>query len=232
MSKPRVMTQQWRDLLFLHWAYEPELVAATLPEGLEPDCFEGKAWVAIVPFFMARVRPVWAPPLPWLSWFLELNVRTYVRCGDRTGVWFYSLDCNQPVAVEIAKAAFGLPYRHAAMRARRGLYVDYRCQRRGRCDSWHYRYRGNGEPTPASPDSLEAYLVERYHLISPRRSGGFYTGRVAHAPYQLETASLLEFDPTPLATANLPLPDRPADHVRYARHLDVEIYPVDPLPKC
>ena len=50
------MYHTWRDLLFLHWKYEPDLVQTTLPPGLFVDAFDGDAWVAIVPFFM-RAHP-------------------------------------------------------------------------------------------------------------------------------------------------------------------------------
>ncbi len=75
--------QRWKDLLFLHWQVPVEAVQARLPEGLTLDVHEGAAWLGVVPFFMQRIRPVYLPPVPWLSWFLELNVRTYVH--DREG---------------------------------------------------------------------------------------------------------------------------------------------------
>jgi len=228
MQRP-IMRQQWLNLLFLHWGYPPETVQKTLPPGLEPDCFDGQAWVAVVPFFMCRVRPVGLPAVPMLSWFLELNVRTYVRAGDQTGVWFYSLDCNQPLAVEIARAGFSLPYEHARMRARHGLMIDYHCHRYGLEEAWRYTYRGDGLPRRALNDSFETYLLERYHLISPRRAGGFFCGRVAHAPYQVEAASVPAFDSRPIAAAGLPLPEKPPDHVCYSREVNVEIFPVQAI---
>ncbi|RYD26824.1 MAG: DUF2071 domain-containing protein, partial [Verrucomicrobiaceae bacterium] len=113
-----VMFQRWSGLLFLHWRMNPEEIQRRLPHGLHVDTFGGKAWVGVVPFFMERIRPVGIPAVPWLSWFLELNVRTYVYDDKgRPGVWFFSLDCNQPVAVEFARKIFHLPYQHAAMNA-------------------------------------------------------------------------------------------------------------------
>jgi uncharacterized protein len=89
---PVVGRQRWSDLLFLHWRVSAAAVQATLPAGLFVDTYHDQAYVGIVPFFMERVRPVYLPPVPWLSWFLELNVRTYVRDASGTpGVWFYSL---------------------------------------------------------------------------------------------------------------------------------------------
>ena len=114
------MRQCWSGLLFLHWPVDPAMIQSRLPDGLFVDTYDNKAWLGVVPFFMDRVRPVMLPPVPGLSWFLELNVRTYVHDAQgRPGVWFFSLDCNQPLAVEIARRFFHLPYEHAAMKAAR-----------------------------------------------------------------------------------------------------------------
>ena len=94
-SATQVMHQRWGDLLFLHWPIEAALIQEKLPEGLYVDVFGGQAWIGVVPFYMERIRPVGMPPVPGISWFLELNVRTYVHDSKgRAGVWFFSLDCN------------------------------------------------------------------------------------------------------------------------------------------
>ncbi len=115
-AAPVVMHQRWRALLFAHWRIDPDAIQKTLPVGLHVDTCDGSAWLGVVPFFMDAVRPAFLPALPWLSWFQELNVRTYVHDEKGVpGVWFYSLDCNQPLAVAIARTLFHLNYRHAAM---------------------------------------------------------------------------------------------------------------------
>ena len=115
-----VMYQRWSELLFLHWRWEVEDLQRRLPEGLHVDLHEGEAWLGVVPFFMDRVRPRFLPAVPWVSWFRELNVRTYVHDDEgRPGVWFFSLDCEQPVAVRLARWLFRLPYFDAAMKAER-----------------------------------------------------------------------------------------------------------------
>src|SRR6202795_1171781 len=128
-----VMYQRWLHLLFLHWPLATEIVQRTLPQGLQADTFEGHAWVGIVPFFMRGVRPAGFVAVPGISNFLELNLRTYVLDDyGRPGIWFYSLDANQALAVPLAGAAFALPYKFAEMRARiSDGEVDYRSHRFG-----------------------------------------------------------------------------------------------------
>lgn len=175
-----VMRQRWAGLLFLHWPVDPEVIAARLPRGLQVDTFDGQAWLGVVPFFMERVRPVGLPPVPWLSWFHELNVRTYVHDEQgNPGVWFFSLDCDQPVAVEIARRAFHLPYQHAAMSSvRSGNRVQYTSQRKSP-GSRHadFDYESPNTTHAAVPESLEWFLVERYLLFSSNRAGKLRCGK-------------------------------------------------------
>ena len=73
------MRMTWADLGFLHWEVAAAARRPLVPDALEIDTFEGRAFVGLVPFTMRGVRPAWAPPLPWLSRFHEVNVRTYVH---------------------------------------------------------------------------------------------------------------------------------------------------------
>ena len=112
-----VMRQQWRDLLFLHWPVPVEQLRPLIPAELAIDTYEGQAYIGLVPFTMRNVRPTWSPPVPPLSHFHEINVRTYVhRQGRDPGVWFFSLDAANPIAVKIARLWFKLPYFYARMR--------------------------------------------------------------------------------------------------------------------
>ena len=87
-----------------------------IPSRLRLDTFEGRAWVSVAPFTMWGMRPIFFPPLPILSQSHELNVRTYVNMEDVPGVWFFSLDASNALAVFGARPALGLPYFQAHMR--------------------------------------------------------------------------------------------------------------------
>ncbi|MDP0501996.1 MAG: DUF2071 domain-containing protein [Verrucomicrobiota bacterium JB022] len=232
-AKP-AMYQRWVSILFAHWAIEPEEIQRTLPSGLQVDTYDSKAWLALVPFFMRDVQPTWAPAVPVISNFLELNVRTYVIDAEgKPAVWFYSLDCNQRLAVLLGRQFFHLPYEVSRIKAnepkRAGDWIDYQCQRRGAPHEARYRYRGLPvEPVEARPGSLEFFLLERYYLIS-EHEGRFYRGQVAHEPYRFRPAELERWDLTPLAQARVPAPVRPPDHVCYIDDVRVKAYKVEPV---
>ncbi len=222
------MFQKWRHLLFLHWAWDPAAVQATLPPGLSVDTYDGRAFIGLVPFFMRDIRPWWAPPVPGLSDFLEVNVRTYVHDAQgRPGVWFYSLDASQPVAVWLARAFFRLPYFHSRMRAtvQDGL-VDYQCRRRGLSpdEASHFRYRPAGPPNPAEPGGLAFFLVERYRLFAALGGGKLANGRVYHPPYAIGPADVTAWDGRLMTRAGFSPAGRPPDHCLYAPGVDVAVY--------
>ena len=129
-----VMFQTWSRLAFLHWALDPEVVRPEVPVNLHLDLHEGRAWVGVVPFAMRKIRPRGLRAVPGISNFLELNLRTYVHDDEgRPGVWFFSLDASQPLAVWVARSRFRLPYHHARMHETRDEagWIDYRSHRRG-----------------------------------------------------------------------------------------------------
>lgn len=227
--QPVVMWQAWKQLLFLHWEMDPAEIRRTLPPGLTVDTWHGKAWVGLVPFFMCGVRPRFCPAMPWVSDFLELNVRTYVRdAAGRPGVWFYSLDCNQPIAVAIARTIFRLPYFRAKMRAQMGPksdFIYYDCRRAGAPATSHYEYRAQGPVHRAVVGSLEEFLVERYRLFS-EKNGVLYSGEVWHRPYEISNADAPSWCPEPIRQAGFEGITQPPDHSSQSLGVDVRIFPL------
>jgi uncharacterized protein YqjF (DUF2071 family) len=229
------MFQSWRYLLFLHWPVPAAALQALLPEGLTVDTFDGQAYMGLVPFTMRGVRPVWSPSIPGISNFHEVNVRTYVhRNGQHPGVWFFSLDASNRLAVSIARRRWNLPYFNAAMRLQiEGGRIHYLSVRRG---GWGGDssartaavYRPTGSPSPAQPGTLEHFLVERYLLYST--SGGrLWRGQVHHTAYPVQSADLESSDDTLIDSAGILLPEsvrRAGPLVHYAHGVDVEIFPL------
>lgn len=221
-----VMYQRWSKLLFLHWEVPAQWLTPTLPAGLHLDTFEGRAYLGVVPFAMERVRPRFLPCVPGLSWFLELNLRTYVYDDlGRPGVWFYSLDANQPVAVELARKLFHLPYQHAQMTARQDKeFLDYSSRRKGGQETARYRYQGSGEVREAEAGSVEFFLLERYLLFSEHRRSGLKIGQVHHRPYPFQAAVCDGLSTLPFTWNQFTAPESPPVSALYSRGVDVEIF--------
>jgi len=223
------MYQRWEELLFLHWEVPAAQVEATLPEGLAVDLHEGRAYLGLVPFLMRGVRPRGVPAVPGVSNFLEMNVRTYVHDREgRPGVWFYSLDANQSLAVALARAFFHLPYHVASMERRRseGGLVDYRSRRRGTPveETSTFRYAIGADLPPSQPGSLEWFLVERYLLFAhDDRRSRLFSGQVHHVPYGLAAVEMEALAPRAVAQAGFPV-EGPPVHAVHSPGVSVEVF--------
>lgn len=217
------LRQTWYHLLFAHWRVEARKLAQLVPPPLELDLFRGEAWVGVVPFGMKRVAPRGVPTLPWLSKFLELNVRTYVRHQGKPGVYFFSLDAANPLAVEIARRWYGLNYLRAKMSlAQRGGWFEYRSQRtdaRASDARLELRYQPLGLPFLASVGTLESFLVDRYRLFTAHE-GIARCAEIHHGPWPLQRARA-DFGTNTMARAAGIELDPMAPQLLYAREIDV-----------
>lgn len=231
-----VMRQKWRELLFLHWPISPEVLRPLVPAHLELDLFGGQAYVGLVPFTMKGVRPVGLPPVRGLSSFHETNVRTYVHHDGRDpGVWFFSLDAANAIAVALARRFFHLPYYHARMFLEREassgtdasqpiLYAGVRLRPDPRPASYLIRAVSQGPVRAAEPGSLEHFLIERY-LLYTLVDDRVYVGQVHHRPYPVRSAAVLSLDESLLAAAGIPRPDLPP-LAHFAFGVDVKVYAI------
>ncbi len=226
---PWVMAMSWRDLAFLHWPVSASALREKIPPGLTLDTFENEAFLGIVPFHMTGVRPRWLPPLPGVSSFVELNVRTYVVAEGKPGVWFFSLDATSRLAVRGARRFFHLPYFDARMSSsRRNGFVHYRSERiHPGAPQAHFaaRYRGTGS---ARGSALERWLTERYGLYAVNEEGRLFRGDIHHPPWPLQDGEIeIEtLDMTRLLDIDVPL--KPP-LVHFAERLDVVGWPLRPL---
>lgn len=230
-----IMRQTWADLLFAHWRVPADAVASRLPRGLQLDTFEGQAWLGVVPFRMAWVRPRFVPALPRLSFFPELNVRTYVTDGQKAGVWFFSLDARSAFAVKLARAWFHLPYFKARMQCRRrGDQVAYRSERthRGAASArFEARYGPSGPVAPALPGTLDHWLTERYCLYAAGSDDVLLRGEIHHRPWPLRPA-WAEFEVNEMASCHgFALPDE-APLLHFVDRIDVPVWRPQRLPSA
>jgi len=193
-SGPALLQQTWDKLLFMHWQVPVEALRPLIPPCLSIDTYHGAAWVGVTPFTIRDSRPSFVPPLPWLSAFHEVNVRTYVHLNGVPGVWFFSLDASSRVAVMAARTFFHLPYHTADItledEARR---VHVRSTRR---DDLPVELSATWNPYPeahhAELGSLEFFWVERYCLYSAFENT-LYRARIFHQPWPLRDVSLANY---------------------------------------
>lgn len=225
--EPWIMFQRWHDLLFMHWRVPVEVLRPFISAQLTLETFDGSAWIAVVPFRMSHVRPRGIPSIPWLSAFPELNVRTYVSYqGDKPGVFFFSLDAANPLAVWGARNFYYLPYFNADMACEPGDSIQYHSRRthRGAPEAeLSAEYAPTADAYIAPPGSLEDWLTSRYCLYTINRRGEVLRGDIHHLPWNLQPASATIVINTMCSTLSLELPADDA-LLHFSARLDVLIW--------
>ena len=218
-----IMTQSWHDLLFAHWPVEQSALRRVVPADFELDLFDGAAWLSVVPFHMSNVSLRGIPPLPWLSAFPELNVRTYVRVADRPGVYFFSLDAARWPAVYAARVLLNLPYHLAHMTIERsgGSLRRYDSERRRRGPAaFKASYGPVGVPFTPATGLLDQFLTDRYCLYHHNHGGRPYRLEIHHRPWTLQDAYADIAINSMAAVSGLPVEGTPA-LLHFARRQDV-----------
>lgn len=241
------MTQTWNDLLFMHYAMDPQVLRALVPEVLTLDLYRGTAWLSMTPFWISNLRPPGLPNVPVISKFPELNVRTYVTYKGKPGVFFFSLDAGNLSAVWGARMFYRLPYWHAAMKCKvrsagSKIEADDRFPARDEYIS-HVEYTSKrihgpkaGKNMPelravygpvapvkhATPGSLAEFLAERYCLYAWNRSR-LYRAEIHHLPWPLQIAEADVEVNTMAAPVGIEVPLRP-DVMMFSRSIKVLVW--------
>jgi len=218
------MAQTWEDLLFAHYRLPVELLRPLVPKDLDVQQHSGSGWLGVTPFVISGLRARGLLPLPLLSSFREVNVRTYVTRDDRPGIWFFSLDASSRLAVEAARRLYRLPYFRADISVRRrGEEIAYDCSR-GEGKVFSATYGPSDDAFHAETGTLEHFLTERYCLYA-EHSGELFRAEIHHRPWQLQPAhariDLNSMPPLKVAESE-PL-------VHFSARQDVLIWSLEPL---
>jgi uncharacterized protein len=227
--RPWVMGQTWTNLLFAHWSVAPDVLRGAVPSRLPLDTFDGRAWVGVTPFAVRNLRSRLAPPMPYLSAFPEINVRTYVTVGGKPGIYFFSLDADSALAVAAARRLYRLPYFRARMTIESGgdeiRYLSERTSPEAPAPAtFRARYRPSGATFNARPGSIEHWLTERYCVYTLDEEQRVLRGDIHHPPWPLRAAEADIEVNRMAAEIGLDLDGEPLLH--YSRRQDVVFWPL------
>ncbi|WP_195155968.1 YqjF family protein [Halococcus agarilyticus] len=188
------LAMDWQELLFANWPVDPDLVDAHLPDALAVDTYDGSAWLSVVPFTNAAVRPRGLPTRLGVD-LPELNLRTYVTCEDTPSVYFFSLDAEGVLGVLGARLFHHLPYYYARMNHRRSESGTSRFESRrfhpgARPVEFAATYEPAGERFDPESDPLATFLTERYRFHTEAPDGTVRYSTVEHDPWPLYPANV------------------------------------------
>ena len=152
--------QEWNDVIFLHWKVNPDQLVKYIPEELEIDLFQRDAWVSLVAFTMHNIRPRYLPSFPPISTFGEINIRTYVRSNDKSGVYFLSIEGGKRLSCYIARWISELPYRYSSMYRSANTYRSVNAEFKD-----HLQIQFQKGEVKSDKTELDKWLTERYALF-------------------------------------------------------------------
>jgi uncharacterized protein YqjF (DUF2071 family) len=227
---PWFMRQTWSNLMFAHWRVSMEALNRVVPPQLPIDAFDGSAWLGVTPFLVSGLRLRGTTPVPLVSRFPELNVRTYVTVDGRPGIYFLSLDAARRSAVFAARRTYRLPYFHARMSLISDGRVDFCCERSSRdgpMAAFRASYRPQDAASTADPGSLEHFLAERYCLYTLDEGRRVHRGEIQHPPWPLQPAEAQLAKNTMTAPFGIHLEGEPLLH--FAQRQDVLLWAIQPI---
>lgn len=225
------MGQTWERLLFAHWRVDESWLRRFVPPQIPIDTFDGSAWLAVTPFVVGGLRLRFLPPLPGTARFPEINVRTYATIEDRPGIYFFSLDVPNVVAVAAARRVYRLPYfrskievGHADGRVR---YQSRRVDPIGSPAQCELEYEPTRPAAVALAGSFEYWAAERYCLYTLDAATRVLRGEIHHPPWRLQPAQATITSNSMGRQLGIDLHEQPIAH--YAHRQDVLFWPNVPV---
>jgi uncharacterized protein YqjF (DUF2071 family) len=222
------MGQVWSDLLFAHWRVPAASLQKVVPSELSLDTYDGDAWVGVTPFKVRGLRLRGTAPVPILSSFAEINVRTYVTLEGRPGIFILSLDAASRPAVFAARRSYRLPYFRSEIaiesEGERLAFASKRVSADGPSAEFTAEYGPVGRLLPSVERSLERWLVERYCLYTLDEEHRVYRGEIHHPPWPLREAWAKFGTNTMALPFGLELDGEPLLH--FTDRQDVALWPI------
>lgn len=178
--------QEWKKVVFLHYKVKRKALERFVPKSLKLDSINGDYWVSIVAFDMKNIRPRLFPAFPLISDFQEVNLRTYVQCNGKSGVYFLSIKANKAISSLIARKISGLPYHFAEMKRTNHSFLLKDNKNKA---SIQYKIK---EPIEKG-SKLDRWLVERYALFM-KKNNKIYRFDIHHSTWEIKNLELTKIE--------------------------------------
>lgn len=193
----RFLTAEWNHLLMLNYAVNPDLLASYVPAGTELDSFDGNTFLSLVAFEFNQTR-VLGVAVPFHRSFEEVNLRFYVRRGERRGVVFIRELVPKFAVAALARAVFGENYLKVPMRHRVEADANNGTVRAeyswglgvNRCVAWIETYADSYVP---QQNSLAQFIAEHYWGYTWRSNKETLEYQVQHPQWRVREGKRAEF---------------------------------------
>jgi len=189
-THPRTfLTAEWKNLLMLNYAVDPAILAPFVPSGTELDTFEGKTYISLIGFEFNRTRLL-GFRVPFHQSFEEVNVRFYVRRGEKRGVVFIRELVPRRAVAAIARWAFNekylrVPMSHRIVKRANGDIATAEFAWRHSGERFRMSAETEGDGYLAAEGSESQFITEHYWGYAAQGEGGCIEYEVQHPQWRV-----------------------------------------------
>ncbi len=228
------LTARWVNVALLSYAVPDAILARRLPPGLALDRWQGQAFVSLVAFDFVDTR-VLGVAWPGFRRFPEVNLRFYVREGDRRGVVFLRELVPSRVVALLARVLYNEPYGVARLQSVTGttsdrIHVVHEFPQRGRRQ--RITVEARCPPVAAVETGATHFFKEHAWGYGVDRRGRLLRYPVGHPPWRVypDPAARVEVDFRSVYGPEWGfLTGRGPEHVALAEGSAVAVYPRERL---
>jgi uncharacterized protein YqjF (DUF2071 family) len=191
------LTADWENLVMANYEVDPVVLAPYLPNGVELDEYEGKAFVSLVGFMFKKTK-LFGVPIPFFGSFEEINLRFYVKRKDgnkiKKGVVFINETVPFTLVALLANNLYkehyiSIPTKHAiAYAATKKIKYQWKMK-----NHWNsIVVESEIQKNKIEPTSVEEFIFERYFGFTKIDKYTTQEYRIRHPKWQVN--KILEAD--------------------------------------
>jgi uncharacterized protein YqjF (DUF2071 family) len=191
---------QWRKLVMVNYAVNPEVLKKHIPFNTELDLWNDTCYVSLVGFMFVDTR-VLRLRIPFHINFEEINLRFYVKYKEtdeyKRGVVFVKEIVPRPALTIVANALYGenyetLPTRHTWEENDNNRMVEYGWKKQGKWNS--LKVVADKTPVDIKPESEEEFITEHFWGYTKINNNVTSEYEVAHPRWQIYPIQNYEVD--------------------------------------
>ncbi len=186
------MTAEWKWLAMANYAVDPSLLMPFVPRGTELDSHDGRTYVSLIGFLFNRSR-IFGVPIPLHQSFEEVNLRFYVRRGNKRGVVFIRELVPRFWVATIARIRYNEKYSAVPMAHR--IHADPTSDTMAAEYAWgssknrcSLHLTTGGESYIPADGSISQFITEHYWGYASQADGTSKEYQVEHPQWQVRNA--------------------------------------------
>jgi len=189
--RPVFLRAGWYELIMANFVVPEAWLAPLCPSSVQLDTYRGKHYISLVAFLF-RDTKVLGIPFPGHRHFPEVNLRFYVRRGDRRGTVFISEIVPKRMISWIANSLYNENYRTLPIEADPSLCPQTRSRlafRWGHALENAISVHRFGNPALPERGSEAHFITEHYWGYNQQRNGSTMEYQVEHPAWRVWMAA-------------------------------------------